>query len=479
MNIDKDKQLEFREYVLSAVKEGLSLIIEKKPKPHGHFKWPTMHFSSDGFPSISTGFFYDGPPDYDNVFLGDKPALPTTEIPSFQNLIEFIRENYIFLECLFPLDSLYDENKGKKKDSLYNILIYKIPIAIINRYIHIYGTMEFNEEKFDQIYDLLAHSFFDEILPVDIHIPILFTKFDFDVIELSDSASIERMTDPFHLARYSIKNFGSGVHETVLSKATHCLVLKNFSLQNRNYFSLLSVFSNPQNYPLKLINDFFAAIRLITGVDTGYCQLILQPIGWAIDFFGDLPSLVGTSIKEYPSWFDNYHWLKEEFPSITIEAAKEIGCLFVKLQDIEEKSVQIAIDRLNLCFLRVHDEDSILDATIGLESLLSDDNHQETTHKLAMRIGALAKAEKYPNRTPYQVFKDIKYIYGYRSSVVHGSSKPEKKKEIKLDQNLEIPTSKLALDYLQFSIKALVNNPNFRNPEYIDEILLLSNGESK
>jgi len=46
-------------------------------------------------------------------------------------------------------------------------------------------------------------------------------------------------------------------------------------------------------------------------------------------------------------------------------------------------------------YLRNDEQNIILDATIGIETLHFDDNRQEMTHKLAMRIGALAKLSYY------------------------------------------------------------------------------------
>ena len=335
------------------------------------------------------------------------------------------------------------------------------------------------KKTFDKIFSTtLAHSYFDNVLSVDLHIPILFLNFDFDKVEISDTVCIERMSDPFQLARYPILNPASGVFDSVLQAATHCLVLKNFYLNNRDYFSLKMYISNPEIYPLTKIDNFFAAIRIIKGIDTGYCQLLLRPINWAADFKGDLPSLEGTSINAYPSKFEKHYWQKL-VPEIDKDSAKEIGLLFLKLEALTKKSVKIAVDRLNLCYLRDIDEDAILDATIGLESIFSDDNRQEMTHKLAMRVGALAKVEDFFKRTPYQVFKDIKKIYSYRSAIVHGSESTEKLKKIKVNQDSVIPTNKLAVDYLRLSIKAVINNPDYQNPSQIDESLLLCARETE
>jgi hypothetical protein len=241
----------------------------------------------------------------------------------------------------------------------------------------------------------------------------------------------------------------------------------------KSYERLLNIHA----FPLETINNFFAAIRLVTGVHTGYSQVLLRPVNWAIHYKGNLPPVAGTSIRAYPSWFENYYWLENNIPEVNEASAKEIGNLYLKLLNIKENSIHIAVKRLNLCFLREDDEDYILDATIGLESLLSDDNRQEMTHKLAMRMGALAKLDSKSERNPVQVFHEIKKIYSYRSALVHGSSQSSKNKEIVRNDNSTMSTGALAVEYLRMAIKILIENPKYRKPASIDEDLLLDNGE--
>ena len=113
-----------------------------------------------------------------------------------------------------------------------------------------------------------------------------------------------------------------------------------------------------------------------------------------------------------------------------------------------------------------------MDATIALEALLSDDDNQEMTHKIAMRLGALSKISNDFGKTPQQVYKDMKQIYAYRSAIVHGSKYAEKKRVIKID-NEEIGVHSLAVQFLRKTLKILIENPAFREVKKIDEDLLL------
>lgn len=126
--------------------------------------------------------------------------------------------------------------------------------------------------------------------------------------------------------------------------------------------------------------------------------------------------------------------------------------------------------------VRDSEEDSLLDATIALEALiLSDGGVQEMTHKLAMRIGALSKLDVDFEKEPKIVFSDVKKIYQYRLSIVHGNKNVDKNRYIQINTEEKIPTATLAVEYLKLSLKILLNNPDYITyPNKIDENLLLN-----
>lgn len=475
-------QTEFRRLVTQAVKEGLERIkpfVGDKYKLHTYFNWPTMSLSENGLPSFSETLF-SGPINYTTAFGGKDSAVPHDSLESFQGLVSFAdAHEYIKKRLLHP-----NMVKSREGDPNFNnwvmdylkFMVHNIPEEIIDRYIHVNKSCDFSEESFTLIYEPLARCLFDEELFLDICIPILFLKFDFDQVELSPNTRLERMSDEFQLARAPLSAYGPGVHKSVLPAATHMLVLKNWHIKNHSVWLLSELVSDITAYPLDHIDNFFAALRIVTNFSTGYAQVLMRPRGWTHHYKTHLPPLEGTSIKAYPSSFENYYWLNKDIPIVNEEIAQEVGAIFLRLLDIIENSVHIAARRLNLCFLRDDDIDSILDATIGLEALLSDDNRQEMTHKLAMRVGALIKLAKSPQKSPYEVFQDVKKIYGYRSAVVHGSTDAHKRREIVSSDNRRIPVTPLAVDYLRMALHALIEYPQYRQPAKIDEELLLNNG---
>jgi hypothetical protein len=207
---------------------------------------------------------------------------------------------------------------------------------------------------------------------------------------------------------------------------------------------------------------------------TGYGQLLLEPVGWAHKYKAHLPPLEGTSTRRYPSEFEDGYWLRPSVPTVTREEAIKIGDAFRKLQSsLGVNQLRIASRRLNLCYLREDEEDAILDATIGLESLLAGGERNEITHKLALRMAALSTLDQSNQRDAVKIFRDIKEIYSFRSAVAHGSSKTTKKREIAIKEDETIPVVTAAINYLRMALGILLDHSQYRNVTNIDEELLL------
>jgi len=224
----------------------------------------------------------------------------------------------------------------------------------------------------------------------------------------------------------------------------------------------------------RLIENFFAAVRCVVDVETGYSQLVVVPTGWGHGWTAFLPHVYVASTRAYPERLENFGWLRR--PS-TVDSAQlaEIATLFKALNALQHNSLAIAVRRLNAAQLRKDDADSILDVTIGLEALLGDKSKTEMTHKLAMRMAAVSKIEPFAGSTPAQVFKHVKLIYKYRSSVVHGS-KPSANVEhlIGPKGSQEVPLVELGLKLLRHAIRALTKHSEFLSPEKLDSYLLSS-----
>lgn len=458
----------------AAMRDGLPKVadnVSSKKKYIGtYYDWPSISFKGNGLPSLSSSSF-QGAIDYKTCFGSKENEILESGIESFCEFYKFVTSNEE-LENRF----IIKEWKEKKDDSFPDvraIFIYSIVKNAIDRYIHVYDSFEYNEDKADEIIHEIQNFIFLDTLPIDIVIPILFVNFDFEVYVLSDWIEVRRLTEKEHLSRYNVKSYNVSVHDSVLSSATHALVFKGWEVKNNPCTMNFDTLRNMRSYPIEQINKFFASIRLVRNISTGYAQVFSLAKSWSSQCKANLPHVIGTTTRSYPASFENYYWNIESVPSLTTSEMNTIGKIFLLLSDSEENSIDLSVKRLNQCFIRDSEEDSVLDATIALEALLSDDGNQEMTHKLAMRVGALVNLDSTFVKSPQQAFKDIKSIYAYRSAIVHGSKKLDKKRIIKLEDNKETTTHSLATEYLRFVLKVLLENPKYRDSKLIDSELLL------
>ena len=140
------------------------------------------------------------------------------------------------------------------------------------------------------------------------------------------------------------------------------------------------------------------------------------------------------------------------------------------------KKVFIAVQRLNRCMLREAEDDTALDAIIGIETLLSGDTHGEITYTISNRISVVAAKLKECTYTPAEARKAMKIVYGFRSDIVHGRALDKNSKITIQDKVIE--TKELAIEFLRYTLLFIM-----RNQEYLDvqkfEMALDDASESK
>ncbi|MBY5803447.1 HEPN domain-containing protein [Rhizobium ruizarguesonis] len=137
-----------------------------------------------------------------------------------------------------------------------------------------------------------------------------------------------------------------------------------------------------------------------------------------------------------------------------------------------EERVAIALKRLNSCMTRDDAVDAILDATIGLEVLLGDQENQALSYKLRLRAGALARLSG--TRKPADVVASVKKIYEVRSAIVHGlKTKKPKKRLLEPEAGPFAAERAAAADMLRFAIDLLLEHPVYLDPLKIDADLLI------
>lgn len=320
----------------------------------------------------------------------------------------------------------------------------------------------------------IENSIYSKELPVAFFIPILFLNFDIDSFQFSDSISLVKIDENDHLSRIGVTTYSESISDTVLSAATHALVIEGYKMTNGNKYLTSNSLSNINSFPLEEINYFFNALRIVIEHPTGYAQVLSKPINWTYAYKSDLIAFHGASTRAYPYEFNQHYWLEPSIPVVSIEELKSIATIYTGLKGQENKKIQLACKRLESCFLRKDERDIIIDAVIGLETLLSDSDKGELTHKLSMRISFLLQMSSL-NQSKLDIFKNMKHIYSYRSMIVHGDAKAENKKVIKRDNQEPVSTADLAVTYLKECIMIMINNAEYLNAKMIDEKIILSN----
>lgn len=246
--------------------------------------------------------------------------------------------------------------------------------------------------------------------------------------------------------------------------------MNNYYIENKQPRAYKDLYYK-EAYPNKIINNFFSAIRLTDLHKTGYAQIFSISDDWASGYKEKLPNTHGVSVREFPTEFElDRFWLLDKLPKIELDTLNKIKNIFKKIINNKHKKVEIA---LNSCLLRESEEDTVLDATIALEVLLSDDGKQEMTHKLSLRISALSLLDEGGNEQPIDIFKKVKKVYEYRSSIVHGNLNNSKSKKIVLPNKVELKTVEVAIDLLKMVLRVLINNDQYLEPTLIDQQLLL------
>lgn len=358
----------------------------------------------------------------------------------------------------------------ERSELLYQHEIADMPFDVFARLMYIVGD-GFGETELCNVYCELEAGRLRRELPISILVPIACTRIEPNEAQIAPNIRVIALTTAQHLARASdFPNPLSSVNETVAMAASHALQIENAQMKNREG-STADPYMSLGFYPTAEIDRFFDALRVVTGLDTGYAQLYIAPQGWAQHFKLNLPTIMpGASARRYPPKFDYYGWLGEK-ESVSAPQLAEVADLYGELG--KRDRLALAARRLSTGMLRETSDDAILDLLIGLEAALSDEKSKtEVTHKLALRSAAVLAGSS--DFVPADVFTRIKKLYEYRSAVVHGNAKGiVKLKTIEID-GARVASTDLAAYYLREVIRVLARRKDLTNARAIDEKLILA-----
>ena len=273
----------------SAIKTGLEYVdLAKKGKRYigTHNNWPELQRHDNGLPWI-THKTYDTPKNYADVVSGfhtillaiggEKPPEFIKE-PSFLALAKYAQSNSRLRE-FFTIEKLEE--------------LEHFPMALIvgyalDHYVHVNKTTTFDRDKLLPVYLPLENYLLDAELPIMMMVPILFLKFEFQTFHITESISLERISDELQLARGWKGSWGFPNDLIVESAATHALFIRDQRQENNSWLQRGNMQMSLESYPIEDIDTFFAALRIVTGKPTGYAQILTVPIGWASLYVADI-----------------------------------------------------------------------------------------------------------------------------------------------------------------------------------------------
>lgn len=257
---------------------------------------------------------------------------------------------------------------------------------------------------------------FSEELTGDLVIPIIMGAIPEDILrlDLGDDIHIEAMDTGTQIARAPALNGNHRVNPFHRAAATHAVVLENVSVSNQ-----WIRWPKPSLTELDLsgAETVIEALSIVTGDERiGYADIFMRPRDWASSWVGAYPPLIRLAEVEQvpkaqaPLWNED----RTTYPPAVVEY---LETAVQRLQHASPK-ISLASRRVRQASLRDDSEDAFLDAMIGVEALLGRE-HNEIIFRLSLRAAA-ALAWKW---NPEDIFALLKFLYGQRSALVHGSGK--------------------------------------------------------
>lgn len=411
---------------------------------------------------------------YDAIFsIWKNDHIKVEALNGYSELLDHINQNPDFIKLLI------EGNDPKLLKFKLNYIIE----GIVGRYLYCTNATkdiptDLDEKLLSFIVEKLSR-YTCARLGIDIYIPICLVTFEDDNIRLSDQAEIIRIPGNIQQARQQACAYETSSEDWVASCATHMIVLHNFGFNNERYSNIPNDY---RNYPLQSIDEIMAIIRIVTGYALGYEQILCFPLNWVDSFCADLTPIYGAK-----SHFVNAKELKKSWMELPV--AKINKCKISEIQNLystflslkEDKSngnLVFALKRFNRCMLRDEDDDMTLDATIGLEALLSGETKNEITYTISNRIPIVFANEQNDFYTAENCRSIMKKIYNLRSKIVHGANIKNKDMFHEINESM-IKVETIAVDFFRYSLLFFLHHPEYIDAKKIDEYIDCTISEKK
>ncbi|QWT21251.1 hypothetical protein KPL74_04445 [Bacillus sp. NP157] len=468
MSADANLQPQLRQLILGAYEEVEAAIGERLAagnRPSRLHRFPRLSLRINGIPSLDDGAWSgDGPLEYSSLLeppYGDDEArklgkFPPARFPAVAALVSFALAH----PSIVRMDQEYSGPEDIFTKIGIDLLIAR---AVDFRYLR-YGEAPVSHDVREAVLRPIFKGLFADRLNFAVLAPIALVHFDFDRMRIAPDAYLIRMSPDLQRARWSAKAYGLAGHEQVLAAATHTFVLTGWGIDNGDSFGLYNSLSNFNPEARERINALFAALRIATGVETGYAQEVRLSRGWRHRHNYGLPDVHAAGARLYPEHFDDFGWNRNDLPRVVRDQMRSVPALFAALTTSSNDRLELALRRLNAAMTRSDVADAILDATIALEILLGDGDGQAINWKLRMRGAALAGLDGDQNAGE-AMHVAIGKVYSARSSIVHGG----RRRSDGLDEG---SARQLAIETLRTILSIVARRSEYLDPLRIDAELL-------
>ena len=425
-----------------------------------------------GWPRVSGYPTETDRPAHGNLFAdtaGTLHPLAYSDLPSIASLFEYIEGKPELLARVQP--PISDGEQAEVAKSFYRYTVEHLPGSIYDRAMATGLTID--DPGVEALYRARERSWLMPELPYELVVPLLLVDLGISAsFRIDADARFEPLTDD-DLRAMAVDHDLSGVPTPVAQATKYALVVAMPPLKNTGE-PLMTLFVRRDADPdpdLTKVRSICEALRIASSADVGWAHVYRRPLGWAHRWSDDLPAVsIAHSSREYPAVFDNYGWLK---PGGQVDT-NELAVLpeLVAALATAAKKARLAARRLSMAEIRDDPDDQLVDACIGLEALLGQEN-AELSYRVAVRAAALLSSRKDQQLNAAVVFNLTRKVYNRRSELVHGSVS-NKHDSFTFPNGSKMPTNDLAVFLLrQVLLDRLLRNDNW-TVEDLDTLLLRS-----
>ncbi|MGW6196960.1 hypothetical protein ACWF0M_12510 [Kribbella sp. NPDC055110] len=431
--------------------------IDERKYPESDTGWPLI---------VADRMFAEGSPNWRSLFSAESGQMSKVLVDEVPALAQGMRAAVDLaerdIEFAKRLTYLYEVADPDRRTRYLQIEFLSIVGDILGR------AESLGAEDEDSLLDLylqVERGRFATELAGDIIVPLVLTAFDAsEPVHLLGSFWLEPIGVELQRARALNQMYEEAASPWIAAAATHAIVQRDVVFPNTMWPPILQRGADRSPVPLETVERVLECIHLVTGKRTGYAQVLVRADSWVSwsGWIGDLPHVWrAVTTKAYPDSFDG-GWLRSKEP-ISKDATAEIAAVLAALTRAP-KNVQLAARRCFRSTFRADIEDEILDATIGIEALLSH-GRDELTHRMSQRAAA-ALAGEFRSDAVYQL---LKQVYTQRSQIVHGST--PKNSKVRFEDS-EYSTNHMGVFLLRKLLRSYLLADEPWTPTSLDDLIV-------